>query len=152
MQKLVLLSLPFGIHVHLKHAHRSGTAPNVSPGDESLQQLQGSQQHTARCWQQLGMEKAEAEAALQTAQLQLELAQQALLAAERDEFVATATTEREELVVQRMKSRIATMLSDGERLQFAEASAQAELARGQAARSSSGHWVMPGEHIVGNPR
>ncbi len=85
------------------------------------------------------------------AERQAALAQQALLAAEREEVVEAVAVEREELIVERMRRRIETMISDAERLRVAEATARAELAR-DVYRSGSGHWVMPGETIVGNPR
>ena len=84
------------------------------------------------------------------AERQVALAMQVLLAAEREELAEVVAVEREELIVERMRRRIETMISDAGRLRVAEAAAQAELARG-VSRSGSGHWVMPGETIVGNP-
>lgn len=82
---------------------------------------------------------------------QVALAHQQLLAAEREELAETIAVERDELIIERMKGRVETMLADAERLRIAAATAQAELSHG-VYRSGSGHWVMPGERIVGNLR
>ena len=86
------------------------------------------------------------------AEQQKAFAHQALLIAEKEELTQTLEVEREELIVERMQRRLQTMKEDATRLQVAEVTAKAELARGDVYRSGSGHWVMPFEKIVGNPR
>ena len=85
------------------------------------------------------------------AERELSLAQHLLLVAEREELERAAAVEREELLVARMKHRISTMLGDAQRLRIAEMSARTEFARGPVARSSSGHFVFPGERVAGEP-
>jgi hypothetical protein len=76
---------------------------------------------------------------------QLAQAQMSLLTAERDELAAGIEVEREELTVQRMKRRVATMISDASRLRAAEQTARAELGDTQGSgthRRRRGAWKM----------
>ena len=78
------------------------------------------------------------------AQRALAQAQDTLLVAQRDELAKEYKSTREQKTVERLKAKVATMLSDAQRMRDAEAAAKAELVRFDETRRPD--WLLPGQH------
>ena len=77
------------------------------------------------------------------AQRALAQAQETLLLAQRNELATEYRATHEQSTVARLEAKMATMLSDTQRMRDAEAAAQAELARYDESRRPD--WLLPGQ-------